>query len=377
MSMFARYAPRGRPPDKMDLLREQLARSLKLMGQHSGMQLTEPKDFHEDMNYVHPNDQSWSYGDYHPSQGGYNYYTEGHSPSIFLDEPLYGNMKPTLEETLATFMEQTEACMRKPEACVNPSPQLCRSEPIMEPQGNVEYVNYIQQVDQDGAIDGYYLNQTGSNDYSLTRSTQNSSFGYSDHAQQPSHDFSISYGVIEEPKKNSTDELLISFIGKTEAYIESSSQRLDKLEQTMEELSSHMKNMATQMSQIVHAVTIQQQPVQFQEQTIVHPKECNGIGLNSGISQELLSIPERQSKINHGEDDKGVADEEKKETEEEVTARMKKKRPRKKNKVAKMSGVLLFQSSMVSRWMKQMDRLIHAIVAKSNDADSIIRFRIN
>ena len=144
-----------------------------------------------------------------------------------------------------------------------------------------------------------------------------------------------------------------------------------------------LSDMATQMSQIAHAVTIQQQPVQFQkliqfpEEMIVHPKECNSIGLKSGTSQEILSIPEKQCKVNHGEDDKGVVDEEKKETEEEVTARLKKKRPRKKNKLAKMSGVLLFQSSMVSRWMNQMDKLIHAIMAKNNDADSIIRLRIN
>ena len=41
----------------MDLLKEQLARTLELMGQHSGMQVTEPEDVYDDLDYVHPKDQ--------------------------------------------------------------------------------------------------------------------------------------------------------------------------------------------------------------------------------------------------------------------------------------------------------------------------------
>ncbi|XP_042038255.1 uncharacterized protein LOC121784138 [Salvia splendens] len=167
---------------------------------------------------------------------------------------------------------------------------------VQEQQEGVEDVNYIHQ-----GGNRYYNNSRpnqggGGYNHFGNKAHPNLSYGNPNNALQPPPGFTVSQGMITEPQKKSSEDILNAFMTQSHKNMEHSNQRLEKVENDMNNMAVHMKSLETQMSQIAQAVSSQHTPGQFPGQPKVNPKDCKAIHLRSGKSYEGPSMPETPPK---------------------------------------------------------------------------------
>ncbi|XP_047979236.1 uncharacterized protein LOC125221153 [Salvia hispanica] len=151
-------------------------------------------------------------------------------------------------------------------------------QPSQEPQGNMEDANYVQQG-------GNRYNQYGNKGH------PNLSYGNPNNALQPPPGFTVTDGMVNDPKKMTTEDILKSFMLQSNKVMEQNNQRMEKVETDVQGMATHLKNIDVQISQISQTVSTLTQPGKFPSTTIVNPKDCKAINLRSGTSYEGPSMP--------------------------------------------------------------------------------------
>ncbi|XP_042012411.1 uncharacterized protein LOC121760881 [Salvia splendens] len=167
---------------------------------------------------------------------------------------------------------------------------------MQERQEGVEDVNYIHQ-----GGNNYYNNSRpplvgGGYNHFGNKAHPNLSYGNPNNSLQPPPGFTVSQGMIAEPQKKSTEDILSAFMLQSHKNMEHTNQRLEKVENDAHSMAVHMKGIETQMSQIAQAVSSQQKPGQFPGHPNVNPKDCKAIYLRSGTSYESPLMPEMEAK---------------------------------------------------------------------------------
>ncbi|XP_042016265.1 uncharacterized protein LOC121764286 [Salvia splendens] len=167
---------------------------------------------------------------------------------------------------------------------------------VQERQEGVEDVNYIHQ-----GGNSYYNNSRpnqGGGGYNQfgNKAHPNLSYGKPNNSLQPPPGFTVSQGMITEPQKKSSKDILNAFMIQSHKNMEHTNQRLEKVENDVHGMTVHMKGIETQMSQIAQAVSSQHKPGQFPGQPNVNPKDCKAIYLRSGTSYESPPMPEVEAK---------------------------------------------------------------------------------
>ncbi|XP_042035040.1 uncharacterized protein LOC121781361 [Salvia splendens] len=163
---------------------------------------------------------------------------------------------------------------------------------IQEQKEGVQDVNYIHQ-----GGNRYYNNSHpnqggGGYNHFGNKAHPNLSYGNPNIALQPPPGFTVSRGMITEPQKKSSEDILNAFMIQSHKNIEHTNQRLEKVKNNMHGMAGHMKSLETQMSQIAQAVGQLHQSGQFPSTTVPNPKDCKTIYLRSGTSYESPPMPE-------------------------------------------------------------------------------------
>ncbi|XP_042002230.1 uncharacterized protein LOC121751541 [Salvia splendens] len=170
---------------------------------------------------------------------------------------------------------------------------MIMGKPSQDPQGSMEDVNYVNQ----GGNNGYYNNSRpnfhggGYNQYG-NKGHPNLSYGNPNNALQPPPGFTVTDGVINDPKKMTTEDILKSFMLQTNKLMEHNNQRMEKVETDVQCMATHLKNIDIQISQISQTVSTITQPGKFPSNTIINPKGCMAIHLRNGKTYEGPSLPE-------------------------------------------------------------------------------------
>ncbi|XP_042009056.1 uncharacterized protein LOC121757601 [Salvia splendens] len=165
-------------------------------------------------------------------------------------------------------------------------------QPSQGPQRGVEDVNYVQQ----GGNNKYYNNQRpnyqggGYNQYG-NMGHHNLSYGNPNNALQPPPEFTVTDGVVNDPKKMTTEDILKSFMLQSNKVMEQNNHRMEKVGTDVQSMATHLKNIDTQISQISQTVSTITQPGKFPSNTIINPKDCKAIHLRSGRSYEGPPMP--------------------------------------------------------------------------------------
>ncbi|XP_042067308.1 uncharacterized protein LOC121810614 [Salvia splendens] len=168
----------------------------------------------------------------------------------------------------------------------------------------------IHREQKEGVEDVSYIHQGGNRYYNNSRPNQggggynhfgnkahpNLSYGNPNNALQPPQGFTVSQGMITEPQKKSSEDLLNAFMIQSHKNMEHTNQRLEKVENNMHGMAGHMKSLETQMSQIAQAVGQLHQSGQFPSTTVPNPKDCKAIYLRSGTSYKSPPMPEVEAK---------------------------------------------------------------------------------
>ncbi|KAL1534726.1 hypothetical protein AAHA92_30872 [Salvia divinorum] len=168
---------------------------------------------------------------------------------------------------------------------------------VQENQEGVEDVNYVHQGGNNRYYNNSRPNQGGGNyNHFGSQAHPNLSYGNPNSALQPPPGFTVSQGMITEPQKKSSEDILNAFMTQSHKNMEHTNQRLEKVENDMHNMTIHMKSLETQMSQIAQAVSSQHKQGHFPGQPNVNPKDCNAIYLRSGKSYEGPSMQETPPK---------------------------------------------------------------------------------
>ncbi|XP_042027227.1 uncharacterized protein LOC121774410 [Salvia splendens] len=164
---------------------------------------------------------------------------------------------------------------------------MAMGQPSQEPQGNMEDVNYVNQ----GGNNRYYNNQRpnfqggGYNQFG-NKGHPNLSYGNPNNALQPPPGFTVTVGVVNDPKKMTTEDILKSFMLQSHKSMEQDNQRMEKVETEVQSMATHLKNIDTQISQISQTVSNITQSGKFPSNTIINPNDCKVVQLRSGKSYE-------------------------------------------------------------------------------------------
>ncbi|XP_042044576.1 uncharacterized protein LOC121790418, partial [Salvia splendens] len=131
---------------------------------------------------------------------------------------------------------------------------MIMGKPSQEPQGSMEDVNYVNQ----GGNNRYYNNPRpnfhggGYNQYGNT-GHPNLSNENPNNALQPPPGFTVTDGVVNDPKKMTTEDILKSFMLQSNKLMEQNNQRMEKVEKDVQSIVTHLKFVDTQLSQIAQA----------------------------------------------------------------------------------------------------------------------------
>ncbi|XP_047979058.1 uncharacterized protein LOC125220975 [Salvia hispanica] len=193
---------------------------------------------------------------------------------------------------------------------VSPDSSLANQLELIHKKLDLMGVGSSVQDNLEGVEDVNYIHQGGNRYYNNSRPNQgdggfnhfgnkphpNLSYGNPNNALQPPPGFTVSQGMINEPQKRSSEDILNTFMTQSQKNMEHSNKRLKKVENDVHIMATHMKNLEVQMSQIAQSVSGQHKPGQFPGQPTINPKDCKAIHLRSGTSYEGPSMPETPSK---------------------------------------------------------------------------------
>ncbi|XP_041995583.1 uncharacterized protein LOC121745673 [Salvia splendens] len=170
---------------------------------------------------------------------------------------------------------------------------MIMGKPSQEPQGSMEDVNYVNK----GGNNRYYNNPHpnfhggGYNQYGNT-GHPNLSYENPNNALQPPPGFTVTDGVVNDPKKMTTEDILKSFMLQSNKLMEQNNQRMEKVEKDVQSILTHLKFVDTQLSQIAQAVSMNHKPGQFPGQPNENSKGCMAIHLRNGKTYEGPSLSE-------------------------------------------------------------------------------------
>ncbi|XP_047979371.1 uncharacterized protein LOC125221292 [Salvia hispanica] len=190
----------------------------------------------------------------------------------------------TDHDTMSTLSDKLDALTMKFDC-------MAMGQPSQEPQGNMEDANYVQQ-----GVNRYYNNSHpnfysgGHNQYG-NKGHPNLSYGNPNNALQPPPGLTVSDGMMNDPKKMTTEDILKSFMLQSNKVMEQNNQRMEKVEADVQGMATHLKNIDIQISQISQTVSTLTQPGKFPSTTIINPKDCKAIHLRSGTNYEGPSMP--------------------------------------------------------------------------------------
>ncbi|XP_042067440.1 uncharacterized protein LOC121810774 [Salvia splendens] len=169
---------------------------------------------------------------------------------------------------------------------------MAMGQPTQEPQENMEDVNY-----------GGGYNQFGN------RGHPNLSYGNPNNALQPPSGFTVTNGVVDDPKKMTTEDILKSFMLQSNKLMEQNNQRMEKVETDVQSMATHLKNIDTQISQISQTVSTITQPGKFPSNTIINPKDCKAVQLRSGKSYDGPAMPSEDRVTEKGPEEEELVEE--------------------------------------------------------------------
>ncbi|XP_047945186.1 uncharacterized protein LOC125191807 [Salvia hispanica] len=171
----------------------------------------------------------------------------------------------TDHDTMSTLSDKLDALTMKFDC-------MAMGQPSQEPQGNMEDANYVQQGGN------RYYNNSRPNFNSLR-------------IQPPPPRLTVSDGMMSDPKKMITEDILKSFMLQSNKVMEQNNQRMEKVEADVQGMATHLKNIDIQISQISQTVSTLMQPGKFPSTTIINPKDCKAIHLRSGTNYDGPSMP--------------------------------------------------------------------------------------
>ncbi|XP_042005966.1 uncharacterized protein LOC121754717 [Salvia splendens] len=153
-------------------------------------------------------------------------------------------------------------------------------------------VNYVNQGDNNRYFNNHRPNfQSGGYNQFGNKWHPNLSYGNPNNALQPPPGFTVTDGVVNDPKKMTTEDILKSFMLQSNKLMEQNNQRMEKVETDVQSMATHLKNIDTQISQISQTVSTLTQSGKFPSNTIINPKECKAVHLRSGTVYEAPSLP--------------------------------------------------------------------------------------
>ncbi|XP_042009166.1 uncharacterized protein LOC121757733 [Salvia splendens] len=133
---------------------------------------------------------------------------------------------------------------------------IAMGQPSQEPQGKMGDVNYVNQGDNNRYFNNHRANfQGGGYNQFGNKWHPNLSYGNPNNALQPPPGFTVTDGVVNDPKKMTTEDILKSFMLQSNKLMEQNNQRIEKVETDVQSMATHLKNIDTQISQISHTVT--------------------------------------------------------------------------------------------------------------------------
>ncbi|XP_042059417.1 uncharacterized protein LOC121803910 [Salvia splendens] len=158
------------------------------------------------------------------------------------------------------------------------------------------------QEQQWGAEDVNYIHQGGNRYYNNSRPNQggggynhfennahpNLSYGNPNNVLQPPPGFTVSQGMITEPQKKSSEDILNAFMTQSHKNMRHFNQRLEKVENNMHGMAGHMKSLETQMSQIAQAMGQMHQSGQFPKEEEI---EVESPLMQSEVQPEAIASP--------------------------------------------------------------------------------------
>ncbi|XP_042016219.1 uncharacterized protein LOC121764230 [Salvia splendens] len=149
---------------------------------------------------------------------------------------------------------------------------IAMGQPSQEPQGKMRDVNYVNQGDNNRYFNNHCPNfQGGGYNQFGNKWHPNLSYGNPNNALQPPPGFTVTDGVVNDPKKMTTEDILKSFMLQSNKLMEQNNQ-----------------GWRSQISQTVSTIT---ESGKFPSNTIINPKECKAVHLRSGTVYEAPSLP--------------------------------------------------------------------------------------
>ncbi|XP_042065540.1 uncharacterized protein LOC121809055 [Salvia splendens] len=169
---------------------------------------------------------------------------------------------------------------------------MAMGQPTQEPQGNMEDVSYVNQ----GGNNRYYNNQRpnfqggGYNQFG-NRGHPNLSYGNPNNALQPPPGFTVTNGVVDDPKKMTTEDILKSFMLQSNKLMEQNNQRMEKVETDVQSMATHMKNIDTQISQISQTVKDRVTEKAPEEEELVEEVETEAVQITPPPKENVVPTP--------------------------------------------------------------------------------------
>ncbi|XP_042051762.1 uncharacterized protein LOC121797101 [Salvia splendens] len=169
---------------------------------------------------------------------------------------------------------------------------MAMGQPSREPQGKMGDVNYVNQGDNNRYFNNHRANfQDGGYNQFGNKWHLNLSYGNPNNALQPPPGFTVTDGVVNDPKKMTTEDILKSFMLQSNKLMKQNNQRMEKVETDVQSMATHLQNIDTQINQISQTVSTITQSGKFPSNTIINPKECKAVHLRSGTIYEAPSLP--------------------------------------------------------------------------------------
>ncbi|XP_042056411.1 uncharacterized protein LOC121800997 [Salvia splendens] len=184
---------------------------------------------------------------------------------------------------------------------------IAMGQPSQEPQGKMGDVNYVNQGDNNRYFNNHRPNfQGGGYNQFRNKWHPNLSYGNPNNALQPPPGFTVTDGVVNDPKKMTTEDILKSFMLQSNKLMEQNNQRMEKVETDVQSMATHLKNIDTQISQISQTVYEAPSLPATTSDTVLEPKaavaekekeaEKENTGTTSGVKVSFPQVLNQKKK---------------------------------------------------------------------------------
>ncbi|XP_041995707.1 uncharacterized protein LOC121745825 [Salvia splendens] len=182
---------------------------------------------------------------------------------------------------------------------------MAMGQPSREHQGKMGDVNYVNQGDNNQYFNNHRPNfQGGGYNQFGNKGHPNLSYGNPNNALQPPPGFTVTDGVVNDPKKMTTEDILKSYMLQSNKLMEQNNQRMENVETDVQSMAIHLKNIDTQISQISQTVT-PSLPATISD-TVLEPKavvaekekeaEKENTGTTSGVKVSFPQVLNQKKK---------------------------------------------------------------------------------